>query len=223
MSEFNYLYYFDGFPFPIQSDCIDLMDGKICSQNIGFSKNFEWVKESKFYVNESNEEIKEIKNKRIVSFDIIKKNLDKSISNFPIASDIEFHLLEKVNNNQRKCYENETRWILPNPIIISPKNCNAEILQDISGSASVSLIYENDEPIDGVTLEGSLSRSLIYGKASFHLKAKISSLKTQFKLKFYIQYSKKSSNEKQIYEYTLYSNPFSIFSHTKVKKQNQES
>jgi len=127
-----------------------------------------------------------------------------------------FALKQQPNPSQRKAYSKESRFILPNPIIIEANKCIQNRLQH--AIVHVKLIGENGEDLKSVAyrqaqskgLEGTLVQLMdSSGIAIFSLKCILSSERSKFRLCFTILYQLEGTEKSCC---IVFSSPFSVTS-----------
>jgi len=133
-----------------------------------------------------------------------------------------FELVAQPNRKQRKSYQNENRYLLPNPIVVRPLSG----VNGIEGTVTVDLLYENGVRLPPGSLEGDLVKSL-EGKekeARFQLKLLVITAK-RLRLSFNVHYTLRNleqnsntfSNLCPIFDQrheTLLSQPFEVHSNS---------
>jgi len=129
---------------------------------------------------------------------ILKQNQQYENRNMPTLSPNSlFFLMRQPQAKQRKCYPNETRFLLPNPLILSANEPISHKLQ--YATANVELVNENGESINHDTRNGSFERHELLdgelmqvldsdGFARFSIKCLITSEGKPFRLLFRLRY-----------------------------------
>jgi hypothetical protein len=126
-------------------------------------------------------------------------------------------------NNFFKLIDSEFRFIAPNPLTIALKQDEEDSPQiNYAGSVTVCLVDAKDgskvsKSPKQSNLKGSLKKGLEKNRATFSLKANVTSSTKQFRLLFEVQY--KGPEDAEFKVEMIYSKPFYIVSHTSTKKQ----
>jgi len=129
---------------------------------------------------------------------ILEKKQQHENTNIPTSSPNSlFFLMQQPREKQRKSYPNETRFLLPNPLILSANESISHKLQ--YATANVELVNEDGESINQnmrngsfgcyEVLDGELMQVLDSdGFARFSLRCLITSERKPFRLLFHLRY-----------------------------------
>mmetsp|Transcript_5799 Transcript_5799/g.8115 ORF Transcript_5799/g.8115 Transcript_5799/m.8115 type:complete len:385 (-) Transcript_5799:61-1215(-) len=133
-----------------------------------------------------------------------------------------FRLETQPNEEQRKAYANENRYITPNPLVVSEvvPAPNAPAIRDCR--VSVRLLYVNGEELEQSKtniLTGQLTQTMFGSenerKAKFALKVTDTSNRTKFKLCFTVTYTCEGREMSEV----LYSTPFRVIANRGPRKK----
>jgi hypothetical protein len=159
--------------------------------------------------------------------ELLSKPLPKLADSLPPLRTGEslFELISQPNRKQRKSYQNENRYILPNPIVVKPL-ANRNVIDCLRGTAEVSLVYENGIQLPQGSLEGELLRPLDGRdkEAIFQLKLLVITpkrLRLSFRIRYFLNCPAPNSNASsnacppfEEYQETLLSQPFEVHSNS---------